>query len=45
MFRAGLLLIIRRYYSIYTRTSNGVYHALCWLAVGRTYTNRCVYRL
>jgi hypothetical protein len=30
MFRAGLLLIIRRYYSV--NTANGMRHELCWLA-------------
>jgi len=30
MFRADLLMVIRRYYSVYTE--NGMCHALCWLA-------------
>jgi len=33
MFRAGLLLIIRRYYSVYITV--GIVMRLCWLAVGR----------
>jgi hypothetical protein len=55
MFRAGLLLIIRRDCSVYSAI--GIVMRLCWLAVGRiemelptasqhkrmTYTNRCIY--
>jgi len=48
MFRADLLLIIRRYYSVYTATD--------WLLAGpilpaacqhkcMTHTNRCIYRV
>ena len=34
MFRAGLLLIIRRYYSVYTAIRIVYVMRLCWLAVG-----------
>ena len=51
MFQAGLLLIIRRYYSVYTAT--GTCHAFmltgCWQDRGQhkrmTYTNCCIYRV
>jgi len=33
MLRAGLLLIVRRYLSVYTVT--GMCHALCWLAASK----------
>jgi hypothetical protein len=33
MFRTGLLLIIRRYYSVYT--ASDICYELCWLVVGR----------
>jgi len=40
MFRAGLLLIIRRYYSVYLYTAIGICHAFmlsgCWQDRGGT---------
>jgi len=56
MFRAALLLIIRRYYSVYT--ANGLNAYVDWLLAGSewilptaiqykrmTYTNCCIYRV
>jgi len=33
MFRAGLMLIVRRYFSVYT--ANCMCHVLCWLAASK----------
>ena len=41
MFRAGLLLIIRRYYCVYIiRRYYSVYTAI---SIGHAYTNCCIY--
>jgi len=40
MFRAGLLLIVRRYYSVYA-----VIGKCALMLTGMTYTNCCIYRV